>query len=42
MSVSNTVSQIFSIKEWHDLETEVRGCSSPAGTTWFIVSLEMV
>jgi len=28
MSVSHTVSEIFSIKERRDLETGVRGCSS--------------
>jgi len=27
MSVARTVSDIFSVKEWHDLETGVRGCS---------------
>ena len=28
MSVSRTVSEIFSVKEWRDLETEVVGRSS--------------
>jgi len=28
MSVSRTVSEIFSVKEWHDLETGGRGRSS--------------
>jgi len=27
MSVPGTVSEIFSVKEWHDLETGGRGCS---------------
>jgi len=27
MSVSHTVSEIFSVKEWRDLETSSRGCS---------------
>jgi len=27
MSVPRAVSEIFSVKEWHDLETGARGCS---------------
>jgi len=35
MSVCRTVSEIFSVKEWHDLETGGTGCSRSLKTAPF-------